>query len=104
MTEENTPAETELEYHEAPEAPKFQVGDYLWINGNSGKYVGEVIKIFPSLAAAEEAYERSFSTITKVGPLYDANLTHYQCQLANHSKADIGACEADAELKWRDES
>lgn len=83
-------------------ANKFKVGDHLWIKGNHGKYVGKVIKVFPTLAAAEEAYPRSFQTITKPGPNYDAEATHYLCELANKTKADIGVAEPDAELKWRE--
>ena len=81
---------------------KFKVGDHLWIKGNHGKYVGVVVKVFPNLAAAEDAYPRSFQTITKPGPKYDANAIHYQCELANKTKADIGVSEPDAELKWRE--
>ncbi len=94
-------AAPEVELEDPEPSFAYSEGDMIFIHGNNGKYVAEVEKSYPDYAAAEADHDLSFQTITKKGPLYDYNVPHYLCRLANPGKSLIGACETDTTLKAR---
>ena len=78
---------------------KYGEGDQIFIHGNAGKFIAVVEKAYANLRAAEAAYDGSFQTITKKGPLYEKMAPHYLCFLNNPGESAIAASEPDTELK-----
>lgn len=97
----SAPSEVVVEPAPDPHTQKltYGPGDVVFIHANSGKFVAEVVKGYPSYEEAEADYELSYQTIVKKGPLYDYKAEHYLCHLANPGKSPIGACVLDTTLK-----
>lgn len=75
--------------------PLHKVGDQIWIPGQGGKTLANVIAVYDSFMDGEKNYDGVFSTALQKHSNYDPNSYHYMCEVANPAKKRIAGCEKD---------
>jgi len=75
--------------------PLYKVGDQIWIPGQGGKTLANVIAVYDNFQDGEENYDGVFSTALKKHSNYDPDSYHYMCEVANPAKKRVAGCEKD---------